>query len=99
MEKELYFPPKSERKEYHMKMKRLLALIMCAVMLFAICACNNTTPPVDTDGDGTSSATSSILATQQVQTEAIRIPVEEISNALRASAAKSKQFHWWVAHR
>ena len=68
-----------------MKMKRLLALIMCVVMLFAVCACNNTTPP-DTDGDGTSSATSSVLATQQVQTEAIRIPVEEIANAIKIEA-------------
>ena len=71
-----------------MKMKRLLALVMCAVMLFAVCACNNTKQPADTTtgGDSTSSTTSNVLATQQVQTEAIRIPVEEIANAIKIEA-------------
>ena len=71
-----------------MKTKRLLALVMCVVMLFAVCACNNTKQPADTtgNGDSTSSTTSSVLATQQIQTEAIRIPVEEIENAIKISA-------------
>lgn len=72
-----------------MKTKRLLALVMCVVMLFAVCACNNTKQPADTttgNGDSTSSTTSGVLSTQQIQTEAIRIPVEEIANAIKVSA-------------
>ena len=73
-----------------MKMKQLLALVMCAAMLFVICACKPK-QPTDTTTDGTSGSdtsgtTASVLSTQQIQTEAIRIPVEEIANAIKIDA-------------
>ncbi len=69
-----------------MELKKLLALIMCAVMLFTVCACN-TTPNDGTTGESSTSDTlASVLGTQQVQTEAIRIPVEEIANAIKIEA-------------
>ena len=63
---------------------------MCAVMLFVICACKPK-QPTDTTTDGTSGSdtsgtTASVLSTQQIQTEAIRIPVEEIANAIKIDA-------------
>ncbi|MBR6743727.1 MAG: hypothetical protein IKM00_00715, partial [Clostridia bacterium] len=72
-----------------MKLKRLLALVMCAVMLFAVCACGKkpADQTTDSNGDGTSGTTSSsVLATQQTQAESIRIPVEEIANATKIEA-------------
>ena len=70
-----------------MELKKLLALVMCAVMLFTVCACNQTPPDGTSDSTGSTSGTqSSVLSTQQVQTEAIRIPVEEIANAIKIEA-------------
>ena len=77
-----------ERKVYHMTWKRLLSLVMCAVMLLAVCACN-LTPPDNTTGDGdgtTSDTTASVLSTQQTQSEEVRIPIEEIVNAVKVEA-------------
>ena len=38
------FPPENERKEHDMKLKRILALVMCAVMLFTVCSCKKRPP-------------------------------------------------------
>ena len=81
------FPQYNERKALHMELKKLLALVMCAVMLFSVCACNQTPSDSTSDSTGSTSGTqSSVLSTQQVQTEAIRIPVEEIANAIKIEA-------------
>ncbi len=71
-----------------MKSKRLLALVMCVVMLFTVCACNNQKTPNGTTGDDgtTAGTTGSVLATQQTQSDLIRIPIEEIANATRIEA-------------
>ena len=72
-----------------MAWKRLLALVMCAVMLLAICACNPDEPKYTTGGeDGTTTGTTaSILATQLVQKEELRVPIEEAVNAVKIEAA------------
>ena len=60
-----------------MAWKRLLALVMCAVMLLAVCACDpDESEPTTSSGDGTTSGTTaSVLATQLVQKEEIRVPI------------------------
>ena len=75
-----------------MAWKRLLALVMCAVMLLALCACADTNPSGTTGSNegstsgSTSDTTSGVLSTQQTVTENIRIPVEEIANAVKIEA-------------
>jgi M6 family metalloprotease-like protein len=71
-----------------MEWKRLIALVLCVIMLVSVCACNNKNPDDTTSDGGTTSATTeSVLSTQTVQTEAIRIPVEEIVNAIKIESA------------
>ena len=72
-----------------MAWKRLLALVMCAFMLLAVCACNPDGSESTTgSGDGTTSGTTaSILATQLVQKEEIRVPIEEAVNAVKIEAS------------
>jgi len=84
------YSAKYERKVYHMQWKRLLALVLCAVMLLTVCACdrgNNDQTTAGT-GDGTSATTGkNVLATQQTQAEEeIRIPIEEIAKAQKIEA-------------
>ena len=89
MSKRRNFPSEYERKENYMAWKRLLALVMCAVMLLAVCACNPDEPEYTTgDGDGTTTGTTaSVLATQLVQKEEIRVPIEEAVNAVKIEAS------------
>ena len=72
-----------------MAWKRLLALVMCAVMLLAVCACDpDESEPTTSSGDGTTSGTTaSVLATQLVQKEEIRVPIEEAVNAVKIEAS------------
>ena len=59
-----------------MKIKKILASILCAIMLVSmLTACNNT-PPVETTESSSSESTS----------EQIRLPLEEIANAIKIEA-------------
>lgn len=85
-----------------MKFKRILAALLCAAMILALCACNTT--PDETSGtsettettettDTTSSSdtettetTESVLETQKVAIEELILPLEEIANAIKIEA-------------
>ena len=84
-----------------MNMKRILAALLCAAMILALCACNTdvaeTTDTSDNANETTETTTAStgetttsifdgILETQKVTAEEIVLPLEEIANAVKIEA-------------
>ena len=81
-----------------MNMKRILAALLCAAMILALCACNTdvaeTTDTSDNANETTETTTAStgetttsifdgILETQKVTAEEIVLPLEEVANAVK----------------
>ena len=84
-----------------MNMKRILAALLCAAMILALCACNTdvaeTTDTSDNANETTETTTAStgepttsifdgILETQKVTAEEIVLPLEEVANADKIEA-------------
>lgn len=83
-------------KSMDKNLKRLLAVLLCAVMLVTICACGNTEPPIDSSNEttsgesmtpGESTAPSDMTTPGVTSSEQIYLPLEEIKNAIKIEAS------------
>lgn len=74
-------------------LKRLLAVLLCAVMLVTVCACGNTettesSTAETTSGETTSGETTSALPTPgETTTGQTELPLDEIANAIKIEAS------------
>ncbi len=71
-------------------LKRLLAVLLCAVMLVTVCACGNTEPPVESSAETTSGESTTapeVTTPGATSSEEIRLPLEEIANAIKIEAS------------